>query len=824
LETKQTLPRALASAFAASGFAALANEIAASRRLAIPLGADAPALAAVLAALLVGFAIGGALAGTLLARGVDARRLALVVEAGLAACGALAPVALDGITPLVAAGGRALGVGTAAFDGFRFLVALATCLPAAILMGATFPVALRLARAAGLHGAPAAAAVYAPNTLGAALGALATGFALLPLGGYPLAFGGAALASAVSFSLLWHAAPRSSALDEAPPAAVEAGARGGVRRVLVATFLAGFASFAIEVLLARAAIVVFGASTYAYTAILVAFLLGLALGAPFARRAGDDPERARRLLSLTLAASAVLLAIGVFGFQLYLGLGDPFRASNRFPHLSDPRLLPAYQSVVAAVLLLPTALAFGAAFPLAVAAARGPGISPDRASGLVYASNTLGCLAGTLLGTFLVLPWCGSRIGVHLAGLTAIAAGAALPLPSRGGDRATVRPEWIGRLAGLGALLLVFLVTFLSGSRGEAERLFFREGVASTVAVEQSTGADGRPMRSISVNGTVVATEGLLDLRLQRLLGHLPALLHPAPERTLVIGLGSGVTAGSLATTPGVARTDVVELERFVVDAARLFESTNHGIASGKLPGVTLTIADGRTHLLATDARYDVATCDPIHPWVAGAGNLYSRECFEQERSRLAPGGVTALWVPLYKLRTEDVRTVVGTFVDVFRTSALYVTGYDAILLGADGPFPPVSVEALRPRFAKVAASLAEVEVRSVEELLAGFAMDDAALRAFAADAPRNTDARPILEYRAPLLYLTSYATEFLADVRARFVDPASLFGPGARIDAAAAKAAVALRASAIDRFLASVDGNVARAIADASAALRRER
>jgi spermidine synthase len=801
------LPLGLSLAFAASGFAALIDEVAASRALAIPLGADAAGVAAVLTALLLGFAAGGAGAGSLLARGVDVRRLALAIEAALALCAICAPFAFPSLGSVVAALGGALPIDGTPFALLRFVIALAACLPAALLMGATFPVALRLARAEGLAGANAAAAVYAPNTLGAALGALACGALLLPLLGYVGTFAVAAVANAASFALLWRFARASSAADEAPVAT-----RGRAPwKPLVATFCAGFAAFALEGLLTRAAITVFGASTYAFTAILLAFLVGLSLGAPLARRAGTDPARAGRGLLLALLAAALLARAGILGFQLYLGLDDPFHASNRFPQLPRPWLLPLYQGAVSMILLLPPALAFGAAFPLAVGAARAGGASPDRAAASVYALNTLGCLAGILVSTFVLLPTIGSRGGIEVVGAVLIA-GALVLVEKR---------TW--------PLFTLLVLYPLLGARrfgGEpgVEVLFHREGVASTVTVTRSEGEGGKPMRSIAVNGTVVATEGLLDLRLQRLLGHLPALLHPNPKNTLVIGLGSGVTAGALSTTPGVDHVDVVELERFVAEGARLFDDTNDGVASGARTNTKITIADGRTHLLTTKKLYDVVTCDPIHPWVAGAGNLYSRECFEAERAVLAPGGLAALWLPLYKLRTEDLRTIAKTWTEVFSPAALYVTGYDAILIGGNGGFPTIDSNALRARFAAIADRLRRVEVRSVEELMSGFAMGDAELRAFAGDAPANTDARPILEYRAPLLYLTDYATDFLGKVARAAVSPDSLFGPGARFDPVDLAGGLDLRARAIERFLTLLPQGVRGAIAGASEVLHSPR
>lgn len=804
------LPFALSLAFAASGFAALVDEVAAARFLAIPLGADAHAVAAVLSSLLIGFAIGGALSGALLARGVEARRFALITEAALAACALLAPFTIPALEPLIARAGGFLAIDSLTFQILRFALALAATLPAAICMGATFPIALRLARAAGAEVAPAAASVYAANTFGATLGAAAAGFVLLPFLGYMGTFHFAAGANIVSFILIYARAERSSSLDEAP---FERGAAPPAS-ILLATFAAGFFAFGLEVLFTRVAIGVFGASTYAFTAVLVAFLLGITVGAPFAKRYENDFLKITKALGIALGAAAILALSGLWGFQLYTGVRSVFEPGNLFPQLASPWMLPLYQTAVSMLLFLPPTIALGAAFPLAVAAARAAGSPPDQAAGAVYAYNTAGSLLGTLLATFVLLPIAGLANSIMGIGLVAVVA-AAVILQKRAAHAAAIAILYI---ALCGALW------FFSNKRDPEHTIqFLREGPASTVEVTLSNGDHG-PMKSISVNGTVVATEALLDLRLQRLLGHLPALLHPSPKKTLVIGLGSGVTAGALATTPGVERVDIIELERFVVEAAKLFDTTNHGVAGGKNPKVNITIADGRTHLLTTKEYYDVITCDPIHPWVAGAGNLYSRECYEQEKGRLAPGGLVALWLPLYKLRTEDLRVIAKTFTSVFKPSVVYITGYDAILLGGDGEFPRVDGGTLRARFQQIAESLISVEVRSVEELLSGFALDDATFRDYAQNAPQNTDLRPILEFRAPLLYLTNYATEFLSLVKDKIVPPELLFGAGAAIDERRRAAALALRAAAIGAFLAQADANIQRAIQDASDLLRRPR
>ena len=67
------------------------------------------------------------------------------------------------------------------------------------------------------------------------------------------------------------------------------------------------------------------------------------------------------------------------------------------------------------------------------------------------------------------------------------------------------------------------------------------------------------------------------DMRTQLLLAHLPVLLGARPNDVLVIGLGSGVTAGALeAYSP--RRIDCVEIEKKVGEAARFFEVENGNV------------------------------------------------------------------------------------------------------------------------------------------------------------------------------------------------------------------------------------------------------
>src|SRR6185295_17034609 len=197
--------------------------------------------------------------------------------------------------------------------------------------------------------------------------------------------------------------------------------------------------------------------------------------------------------------------------------------------------------------------------------------------------------------------------------------------------------------------------------------LYYKDGAAATVAVRQLAG-----MRSLVIDGKVDASN-MGDMLTQRLLGLLPVLLHRQPDRVLVLGLGSGVTAAS-AVAPGATRTvDILEISPEVVTASEFFSKENGGVL--RQPGVNLIVGDGRSHLAFTTRRYDVIVSEPSNPWMAGIAALFTREFFETARLRLAPDGVICQWAHTYDISSSDLTSIVHTFTSVFPESTMWLVG-----------------------------------------------------------------------------------------------------------------------------------------------------
>jgi spermidine synthase len=273
--------------------------------------------------------------------------------------------------------------------------------------------------------------------------------------------------------------------------------------------------------------------------------------------------------------------------------------------------------------------------------------------------------------------------------------------------------------------------------------LYYREGETATVSVRESLGT-----RSLSIDGKVDASNGV-DMLTQRLLAHLPLLLHPDPERIAIVGLGSGVTLGAALTHP-VAQADVLEISAEVVEASTLFEAENHRALAD--PRTRLITGDGRLHLMLSPSRYDVIVSEPSNPWIAGNAALFTREFFEAARDRLTPGGILCQWAHTYDISDDDLRSIVATFLSVFPDGALWQIGKgDLLLLG--------STEAIEDRLdgvarhwnrPGVAENLRSVGVNEPFDLLSLFIASGPTLANYAQGAAIQTDDRSRLEFSGP--------------------------------------------------------------------------
>lgn len=728
--------------FFLTGAAALGYEVLWGRLLVRLLGGDAEGAAWILALFLGGLGLGAYAFGGRAARTLRPRAWFAGLELFAALCAVLSPHALALVDPLAGLGARLFG-------------AALVILPPTLAMGATFPLMGRLSITERSAAGPAISGFYGANTLGACLGALLAPLVWMRVFG--LSGGLAACATldvlAAGLVLLVPLPPASAAASEQARALPDpARERFGLPRALFVTTCLGAASLALEVLLTRLLVNVTGATTYAFAIVLSVFLLGLGLGARQSAARLADPRAARRLLVACAAFAPALTLAGLLLLRWQLGESDLFGVlRNRQPGGAGTWRLWASHATFAALALLPVTLAFGMALPAvcALALEHAPRSPSEGVLGRVYLWNSAGALAGSLAAGFVLLPLLGPRPGVALALVPCLLALLAL--------HAVREPRTLfalGLALGLGVLALR-----AADDPARPDRLALLPGRNATVSVEESTEGDGARVRSLRVNGKVEATTAPVDMRLQRLLGHIPGLLHGEVESALVIGMGTGMTAGSLLDLPTLERLTIFEIEGRMPEAARLFSDWNGALLDD--PRLEVRITDGRLALERSTRRFDLITADPLHPATRGSSDLFSLEHFESMAAHLAPGGVASQWLPLYELSQADVETVIATWTAAFPHTSAWITAYDLALVGSLEP-PANDLGAL-PWPARVGEHLSEVGVHGPLELAALWVGGDADLRALAAGATLTTLERPLLELRAPFSYLAGYTVPILA-------------------------------------------------------------
>ena len=784
------MPRVLVGAiyllFFLSGAAALVYQVVWVRSLTLVFGGTHLAVTAVLSIFMGGLALGGYAGGRVVDRVAKPLRLYGLLELGVAAF-ALLFVGLTAVYPAIyvpLARGRDEAV--LYLTAVRLLFSIAALIAPTTLMGATLPVISRFVARQPEDLRGHLSFLYGVNTLGSVLGALLAGFILLPRFGVSTTLYLAAAAN-VAIGLAAIAlqgrtpAPQLVPAETGPAAAAGEGARDPLpfRLVLWGIGVSGFCALGYEVLWTRVLAIAVGASVYGFTIILVAFLTGIALGS----KAYGALVKLFRLPQPTTRSLAAWFGvtqgmIGVTALAVTVSLrGLPANAVRLQAFLLGTegasfrgRVWTSF--ALAFLYMVVPALFMGAAFPIAGEAVARRRREVGRAVGDVLASNTVGAILGAAVSGLVMIRFLGIERSLEILALVNLGMGL-LVLAS------LAKRRWpSAAVAACTCAAVVFLAlnqdalrlwdrkyfAIFRSNQPEAFRtpemvreaventdvLFYAEGVESIVSVIKVKGGE----QAFVTNGRVEASTHLQAQQNQLALGHLPALLSRDPRDVLVVGMGSGMTAGATAAHPGVERVTLVEIEPQVLGVARTFERYNHRILDD--PKLEIVLNDGRNFLTTTSRAFDVITADPIHPWFRGAGYLYASGYFELAARHLRPGGVIAQWLPIYELTPRDLQSVVRTFRQHFPHTLMWLVHYDAVMLGSSSPFL-VDEEELGRRMAQpaVAGDLGRVAMGSATDLLSYFVMGTKGMERFAEGGTLNTDDRPYLEFSAPFSVAT---------------------------------------------------------------------
>ncbi len=768
--------------FAASGFAALVYEIVWFHLLRLAVGSSAISLAFLLGSFMGGMCLGSLLLPRLLPQRWHPLRVYALLELGIGGLGAAMPWLLPLLGRIYAEHASA---GTSEM-AWRGAICAAALLPPTMLMGATLPAIARwldttqqgLARLGWFYGA---------NLAGAVAGTLCAGFWLLRVYDVRVATWCAVGVNitvaglAIAYALFAAPAPATTAATSstAAPALVPR-----ATSIYIAIALSGLTALGGEVIWTRLLSLLLGASVYTFSLILAVFLVGLGCGTAIGSRLARTSARPR----LWFGVCQLVLPLGMVWTAFLIGHVIPYGEPT---YVFQERV---YQNMAihytwdfarCFVTLLPATLCWGASFPLALAAAGKGQPDPGRLVGGLYATNTIGAIVGALVTGL----WAIAAVGTQHAqqGLALLAGLAALLLlfEQRGSPvlRVAAASALALAIAGVTSLLprvpdgLIAFGRQIGDWDSPIEYLCVVEGTNASVAVTEFSS-----YTSFHVSGKVVASTEPLDMRLQRMLGHLPALVHGSPRKVLIVGCGAGVTAGCFADYPSVERIVVCEIEPKVVTAARAYlELANHNVLRD--PRTEVVIDDARHFLATTRESFDIITSDPIHPWVRGAAALYSAEYHDLVCAHLAPGGIVSQWVPLYQTDEAAVKSQIGTFLHVFPHGTLWSSdltgdGYDLVMMAQATP-TSIDVDAMQNQIDEngmVRSSLGEVGFGTAVRLLSTYAGDGACLQEWLALAQRNVDTSLRLQYLAGLSLDVYRDKEIYRAIKLAFRMPTNLF------------------------------------------------
>jgi spermidine synthase len=772
--------------FLFSGATSLVYEILWLRQLHLIFGVTQVAVSTVLAAFMAGLAIGGFTA----ARWADRFRSPLIVYAVLEIIIGLYAVVFPSILELLNTSiylvfWRTIQPDPFVLSIFQFILLGTFILPPTFCMGATLPLLSRFVTSRRDEAGLKVGILYGANTVGAVIGTALAGFVLLPILGLSattmLTAGanGVIGISAIVLSYFSKQELKQSGSSHLSPPDDSTNTLRPVLYLIAA--IAGFSSLLYEVAWFRLMVLILGGSTYAFSIMLLAFLLGIGLGGWCGGLAADSSFRRGKHMHLMKNLALMQLGVAVFSFAAMWAYGElPFTFAWLYTKVEHSVLWlwPAKLLLAIAIMLVP-ALLMGATFPFLVQAAAE---APDRlnnAVGRLYGMNTLGAIFGAALGGLILLPIIEVRGTVIFAASINILAAfisivSVIILLGYVNSRRFlikwvmgivlitsllyfIRPPWNPLLMTSGMYQYVSDLDPEQRTREgiidfavlKHELLFYKEGLSAVVTVGKDRKGDNI---WLAINGKVDASSHG-DLETQALLAHLPLFFRPDSKKALIIGLASGITAGSVTLHGDMSSIDIIELEPSVVDASHKFDKYNYRPLDDHR--VKLLINDARNHLLLTeDHTYDVVISEPSNPWLSGVSNLFTWEFFQLGKQKLKKGGVWSQWVHTYAMTPDDLKSLLATFADAYAYVLVFrVDSMDLVILGSEQPLDlDASInDELFNRSKRVTESLKTIGFKTPEDILSLYMFNRITLFEMAGAVMLNTDDNMFIEHSAPL-------------------------------------------------------------------------
>jgi spermidine synthase len=808
--------------FFLSGFSSLVFEVIWARMLMQVFGTTSFAISTLLTAFMAGLALGSVIGGRLARRLTQPLQVYAILEGSIGLYALLVPIMLGFLPALYGMIFEHFIEDFYLFSLLRFVAVFAILFIPTTMMGATLPIVSQWLTRHERMFQGSIGLLYGANTLGACLGCFLAGFVLLPAMGLSktnliFALVNFALCAfvLVSVRLLRREFARTEETFEGSEVDPELAEElevvtGSARHVeslpswatwtTLAFFgLTGIVAMSYQVLWTRAYVIVLGSSTYSFTLVLTAVLIGIALGSAIISPLVKRMSRPVYWLALTqfgVCASATISFFVLDRLPAWLML----RVRDTIGSAAE--IFMYNFLLVGLVVLLPSMLQ-GMSFPLVVRAVVHDRERSGKEVGRAYAFNTAGAIIGSFAAGFVLMPWLGLQkaisliIGINLFIGFALAMCELVSRREKTADPRAMAALMAAAIAAGGVFVFapsIDRVRLTAGmfrvywarevytpdklQRDNPELLYYKDGLTATTSVERRGG-----LVTLKANGKPEASDGA-DMSTQVLVGILPFIIRSGfetaelgREQSVMVGFGSGVTAGASLQWP-LEHLEVIEIEKAMVEASRFFDHVNNRPLDD--PRMRLIESDGRNFLEYSRKTYDVIVSEPSNPWIAGVSSLFTVEHFERVKRKLDDDGVFAQWVQLYELRPENVQRIFATFMSVFdhvQAFSSKAKSTDLILIGSHKPIvmPPEGWQRAW-EIDTVRAELERIGIEAIEDLYGLMFMNQQEMEAFARGAALNTDDNGLLEFEAPKdLILYWVGDGFFADLyfrSGRYGDP----------------------------------------------------
>ena len=659
-------------------------------------------------------------------------------------------------------------IGSAVLGGaLKWTAAGALILPQSVLLGMTFPLlSMGLLRRYPSEPGASLAMLYFTNSIGAAIGVLASGFWLINLVGLPGTIMAAGLINVALALVVWALVRIDVGEGTAPVRAATPAptASDGSLAMLFffAAGLTGAASFIYEIGWIRMLSLVLGSTTHSFELMLSAFITGLAFGGLWMKRRIDkigDPVRFAGWVQVIMGALAVLTV------PLYVQTFDWMAALLAGLQTSDTgyTLFTLFSHGIALVVMVPTTFMAGMTLPLFTHVLLRSGHG-EGAIGRVYASNTLGSILGVLFAVHIGLPLLGLKTLISVGAALDVALG--LWLIHRSGAAGRVFGPVL-RAAAVGgvAIAVVAAAVHIDPRRlasgvyryrsaqlaDNAKVLYYRDGKAASISMVAmgsilTLSTNGKPDAAIEMDPNAQRTADEITMVMA---AALPLAYNPAAKEVANIGLGSGLTTHTLLADPNIERVDTIEIERAMVEAAHGFGDRVARTFTD--PRSRIHLEDAKTFFSLQQRKYDAIVAEPSNPWVSGVASLFSEEFYRTVPNYLKDDGVFVQWLQLYEFNDQLAHSVLRALSRTFDDVAIYNTDNVNVLIVAK-----VNGALGRPDFARVltgtlGADLGAVGLKSDNDFLARKSGSMPLIEALLAQSPTpaNSDYFPFLDLHA---------------------------------------------------------------------------